>query len=479
MGNREEQRDEMLVLESIYDRSVFTVNNTIGYPCGAFLAHPTLPAPFTVVVPKLSSSGTYSNEKQEIELEHLPPVCLKFELPLSYPSDSPPMFSLSCIWLTLQELGVLCTALDRLWNQDPNTVVLYRWMDFLQNEALAELCIEHRHSLGPLILYLAGEKRCPGSHTIRVRQRVQRCLRYKGNGCYDSRAFKEPLDPSLLLCSLTDYNGQKKQEVFQQQWLHCQVCLSSKLGSQFLVFFGCGHYFCKECMRSFFRIQIEEGSASFLRCPQEGCSSQASPPQVKELVGEALCAKYEAMLLSTYLDTLSDLTYCPRLHCQCPVVLDPDLAMAECPSCHFVFCIYCKMVYHGVEPCKLKPEERREIRDRYVSATGQEKQEMERRYGKRTLELLVVESLSQDWMKENSKKCPHCNVCIEKQDGCNKMTCWRCGMHFCWLCVTPLKSMSNPYQHFNDPTSPCFNKLFHGVEGLEEMDDAHDMGEFL
>ncbi|XP_064481430.1 E3 ubiquitin-protein ligase RNF14-like [Ornithodoros turicata] len=479
MGNTDEQQDEMLVLQSIYDSTVLTVEESEGFHCGTFLAQPTLPTPFTVIVPKLSNDGTYGNGKQEISLEHLPPICLKFELPKSYPSDSPPKFCLSCTWLTMQQLGILCKALDRLWHQDPYSVVLYRWMDFLQNEALCELRIEQRHSLGPLLLYLSKKKHYSARHASQPRLRLKQCLKYPGDAHYDDRAFKEQLDPSLLLCSLTDYNSKKKQDVFQQQWLHCQVCMNEKLGSQFLVFFGCNHYFCKECMSSFFRIQIESGSASFLRCPQEGCTSQASPPQVKELVGEALCNKYEAMLLSTYLDTLADLTYCPRLHCQCPVVLDPDLTLAECPSCHFVFCIYCKMVYHGVEPCRLKPDERREIRDRYVAATGAEKLEMERRYGKRTLQLLVVESLSQDWMNENSKKCPHCNVSIEKQDGCNKMTCWRCGTHFCWLCVTTLKSISNPYQHFNDPASPCFNKLFHGVEGLEEIDDVHDIGEFL
>lgn len=45
----------------------------------------------------------------------------------------------------------------------------------------------------------------------------------------------------------------------------------------------------------------------------------------------------------------------------------------------------------------------------------------------------------------------------QKLDGCNKMTCTGCMQYFCWLCMGSL-SRANPYRHFNDPSSPCFNR---------------------
>lgn len=57
--------------------------------------------------------------------------------------------------------------------------------------------------------------------------------------------------------------------------------------------------------------------------------------------------------------------------------------------------------------------EQRAIREEYLSASGAAKQAMEKRYGRRTLQLLVDESLTQDWMQENSKRCPHCSIAIE------------------------------------------------------------------
>ncbi|CAN8006914.1 unnamed protein product [Ixodes hexagonus] len=391
---------------------------------------------------------------EDLEVEYLPPVRLDFELPETYPSETPPSFCISCPWLTLRELERLSLALDQCWLREPNEVVLYRWMGLLQDESLDHLQLDTSHSLKPLVQDLAAIF----------------CYRRKkggGGGDLSQRAVRV----------LAEYNAQEKRRVFDAQWLTCQVCLTSKLGKEFEPLVGCGHPFCRECLRQHFRIQVESGSTP--HCPQEGCTSQALPTQVKSLVGEALGARYEEHLLSQYLASQADLTHCPRLQCQQAVVTEPDLPMAQCPSCHFVFCLYCRMVYHGVQPCRLKPGEQRAIRDQYLNGSAAEKRQMEKRYGRRTLQLVVDESLSQDWMQEHSKKCPQCGVSIEKQDGCNKMTCWRCGTYFCWLCVVPLKSATNPYQHFSDPNSPCFRRLFEGVEGADEAEDNHELGEFL
>ncbi|GIY37431.1 ATP-dependent RNA helicase DEAH12, chloroplastic [Caerostris extrusa] len=35
----------------------------------------------------------------------------------------------------------------------------------------------------------------------------------------------------------------------------------------------------------------------------------------------------------------------------------------------------------------------------------------------------------------NHKSCPSCSAPIEKNGGCNHMTCWKCKCDMCWLCL--------------------------------------------
>ena len=48
---------------------------------------------------------------------------------------------------------------------------------------------------------------------------------------------------------------------------------------------------------------------------------------------------------------------------------------------------------------------------------------------KRDMELFI------NWKnKNNVKSCPYCKAPIEKNEGCNHMTCINCKYEFCWLC---------------------------------------------
>ena len=44
-----------------------------------------------------------------------------------------------------------------------------------------------------------------------------------------------------------------------------------------------------------------------------------------------------------------------------------------------------------------------------------------------------VDAATAQWIQKNTKKC-RCKVPIEKNDGCEHMTCTRCKSEWCWLC---------------------------------------------
>ena len=44
------------------------------------------------------------------------------------------------------------------------------------------------------------------------------------------------------------------------------------------------------------------------------------------------------------------------------------------------------------------------------------------------------------WLREFTKPCPGCHDPIEKNQGCNHMTCSSCHFEFCWVCMDPWSS---------------------------------------
>ena len=45
------------------------------------------------------------------------------------------------------------------------------------------------------------------------------------------------------------------------------------------------------------------------------------------------------------------------------------------------------------------------------------------------------ETLNENWLAVNTKKCPKCSVKIQKYKGCMEMSCKNCKFDFCWLCL--------------------------------------------
>lgn len=112
MEDEEHQGDELLALASIYDERIFIQSSEEkGGQLNIFL---DLPKPFQLKVQSryLPKGSKRSQTKEQgsasekidddfLEVQYLPPIVLNFRFPEDYPSTSPPMFTLSCKWLTV------------------------------------------------------------------------------------------------------------------------------------------------------------------------------------------------------------------------------------------------------------------------------------------------------------------------------------------------------------------------------------------
>ncbi|XP_054831640.1 E3 ubiquitin-protein ligase RNF14 isoform X2 [Eublepharis macularius] len=288
----------------------------------------------------------------------------------------------------------------------------------------------------------------------------------------DARAVQDVESLSSLIREILDFDQTQREKCFNSKMYLCNICFSEKLGSECMHFMDCRHVYCKACLKDYFEIQIRDGQVHCLNCPEPKCSSVATPGQVKELVGEQLFARYDRLLLQSSLDLMADVVNCPRPCCQTPVMQEPCCSMAICSRCSYAFCILCKKTYHGVSPCKITAEKLIDLEIEYLQADEATRKFLDQRYGKRVIQKALEERGSRAWLEKNSKSCPSCGTPIQKLDGCNKMTCTGCMQHFCWICMGSL-SKANPYGHFNDPSSPCFDRLFQVLQndaGFQDED---------
>jgi len=99
-----------------------------------------------------------------------------------------------------------------------------------------------------------------------------------------------------------------------------------------------------------------------------------------------------------------------------------DSNLVECSCCRFCFCVLCMHAWHGVSPCKLIPSDLKE-RETWEKLVFDNRQILEKQYGKEHLHQAFQEYDSFQWIQSNAKRCPTCSAKIEKTQGCNKMTC--------------------------------------------------------
>jgi ariadne-1 len=85
------------------------------------------------------------------------------------------------------------------------------------------------------------------------------------------------------------------------------------------------------------------------------------------------------------------------------------------------------------------------------------------------------DSETYNWLMSNTKACPKCSTSIEKNGGCNHMTCKNtsCKFEFCWVCLGPWKDHSGSYYSCNrydpdkDKSNPEANKKDSSRAALE------------
>ncbi|KAM1242903.1 hypothetical protein ACFX2G_035211 [Malus domestica] len=189
----------------------------------------------------------------------------------------------------------------------------------------------------------------------------------------------------------------------------CAICIED-VPSNETTKMDCGHCFCNSCWTEHFVVKINEGQSKRIRCMAHKCNAICDEAVVRNLVSKRhpqLAEKFDRFLLESYIEDNKRVKWCPSTpHCGNAIrVEDDQFCEIEC-SCGLQFCFSCLLQAHSPCSCLMWELWAKKCRD---------------------------ESETVNWITVHTKPCPKCHKPVEKNGGCNLVSCI-CGQAFCWLC---------------------------------------------
>jgi ariadne-1 len=196
----------------------------------------------------------------------------------------------------------------------------------------------------------------------------------------------------------------------------CLVCADSVTDDSSFAL-NCGHVMCHGCWSNYLSLKISEGVTA-LTCPAVKCPASVDQVTVQRLVGPGDYARYLRFMSKTFVETNPNVRWCPAPGCGHAInVLDAVRDAVVC-RCGFRFCFECHNEAHVPATCD---------QVKLWHKKGQD------------------DSETTHWLLANTMECPKCKCTIEKNGGCNHMTCRQCRYEFCWLCRANWKGHNDYY----------------------------------
>jgi hypothetical protein len=188
----------------------------------------------------------------------------------------------------------------------------------------------------------------------------------------------------------------------------CTICLDQLKNP---VLLECKHSYCSECLADYLQSESTKrlpDCICFFRTGGKSCQTPIPHAIIKKLLKPEDYGKlYRNVFLNYVYTHPKQLLHCPTQDCPTIYRPIPDQGILRCPSCLIKICAACNVEFHDDLTCKdYQLQVRKELAD------------------------------MEAWKRSNDiRPCPTCDSSIEKDEGCNHVTCALCSSHICWVCM--------------------------------------------
>eukprot|EP01125_Pyxidicula_operculata_P012128 TRINITY_DN397_c2_g1_i7.p1 TRINITY_DN397_c2_g1~~TRINITY_DN397_c2_g1_i7.p1 ORF type:complete len:558 (+),score=140.50 TRINITY_DN397_c2_g1_i7:117-1790(+) len=215
-----------------------------------------------------------------------------------------------------------------------------------------------------------------------------------------------------------------KQELadreFAEKFLpkECSICMESYDIDFMQQLMTCSHEYCRDCLKIYYESEINEKRLP-IKCPK--CKTDVTDLDLQLILEPKLIEKYEKFSLEAVLEKNPNMfVNCLTTDCEYKVFRDTkDSPDFKCPLCQKRYCLNCRVPYHSGFNCE--------------------------QYQEWSIENGLADDKFEEFIKwKRCQKCPGCRQYVEKNKGCNHMSC-RCGSEFCYVCGGdyPCKNVHN------------------------------------
>lgn len=198
----------------------------------------------------------------------------------------------------------------------------------------------------------------------------------------------------------------------------CDICLENKSTYDFIQPLSCCAHdaSCTDCLLEQLNASLEEKTTAYINCPNRNCANPMSTQDIQAITHanpekfRMFCdiATYEALTKNEKF-----IKHCQTANCTYSFINENGLKVPfNCPECKKIYCSNC-LVKHAQEMTCEEAHEYAKI----INNKDQEK------------------IANEEWLQKNTKACPQCKVSVQKNGGCNHMTCKQCNHQFCWTCT--------------------------------------------